>query len=158
MARRARIGLALALTLAAPASAQPRTPPYWASIAATEAMMRTGPERTYPAIWVYRRRDLPLRVLQVNGVWRRVQERDGTSGWMLAMLLSARRSALVIGRYRPIRERPDEGSRLLWQAEAGVVGRISRCDGRWCRIQIGDRAGYIQQDGLWGTDPGERLP
>ncbi|WP_404712517.1 SH3 domain-containing protein [Sphingomonas sp. MMS24-J13] len=152
-----RITILLAMLTAAPASAQVRTVPYWASIAAAEAMMRTGPDRSYPAIWVYKRRDLPLRVLQIEGAWRRVQEQDGTSGWMLASLLSAKRAAVVTGTYRPIREARDDGSRLLWQAAPGVVGRISQCDGQWCRIAIGARTGYIPQSGLWGTDPGEQL-
>lgn len=153
-----RITILLAtLAAVAPAGAQVRTVPYWASIAANEAMMRTGPDRTYPALWIYKRRDLPLRVLQIEGAWRRVQEQDGTSGWMLASLLSAKRAAVVSGMFRPIREARDDGSRLLWQAAPGVVGRITKCDGQWCRIAIGERAGYIQQSGLWGTDPGEQV-
>jgi len=148
----------LAALVAPAAGAQERTTPYWASIAAGEAVMRTGPDRSYPAMWLYRRRDLPVRVVQVNGAWRRVQEQDGTTGWMLATLLSARRTAVVVGAYRPIREERSDDSPLLWQAEPGVVGRITRCDGRWCRIQIGERIGFIGQDGLWGTDPHERIP
>ena len=157
MARTRIIGMAALLAAAAPLLAQDRPVPYWASIAAGEATMRTGPDRSYPASWVYRRRDLPVRVLQVHEAWRRVQERDGTSGWMLAILLSARRTAVVTGGFQPIREQPDDGARLLWQAQAGVVGRITKCDGRWCRIQIGDRQGYIAETGLWGTDGGERV-
>lgn len=154
----AAAALAIAtLAIAAPAAAQTRAVPYWASIAASEAMLRTGPDRTYPATWVYKRRDLPLRVVQINGAWRRVQEQDGTTGWMLASLLSARRTGVVTGLFRPIRETPDEGSKLLWQAEPGVVGRISRCDGNWCRFEVGPRTGYIQQSAIWGTDRGEAV-
>ena len=127
--------------------------PYWASIAAGEAMMRTGPDRSYPATWVYRRKDLPIRVLQIEGAWRRVQERDGTTGWMLATLLAKRRTALIVGETRPILDGPD--GKLLWRAEPGVVGRISDCDGRWCKIEIGEKRGYIAQDAIWGTGRGE---
>ncbi len=157
MIRPLSLAAALASTLATAASAQERALPYWASIAAGQALMRTGPDRTYPAMWLYKRRDLPVRVLQVVGPWRRVQEQDGSSGWMLATLLAARRTGVVVGRYRPINAEPG-GGHLLWQAEPGVVGRISACDGQYCRIQIGEKVGYIEQSGLWGTDPGERLP
>lgn len=149
--------MGMALAFAAAAGAQDRPVPYWASIAAGQAIMRTGPDRSYPATWVYQRRDLPIRVIQVHDAWRRVQEQDGTTGWMLAILLSARRTAVVTGGYQPIRDRPSEDSRLLWQAQAGVVGRISRCDGTWCRIQIGDHVGYVEESGIWGVDPGERV-
>jgi len=150
--------LTLGFAVAAPALAQERPVPYWASIAAGQALMRTGPDRTYPALWLYKRRDLPVRVLQIVGPWRRVQEQDGSSGWMLATLLAARRTAVVVGRYRPIVSDPSSDGRLLWQAEPGVIGRISKCDGQYCRIQIGEKIGYIEQSGLWGVDPNERIP
>jgi len=154
MARSSRLAL-LALALAAPAAAQERAVPYWASIAAGQAAMRAGPDRTYPVTWIYQRRDLPLRVVQVLGPWRRVQEQDGTTGWMLSMLLAARRTGVVRGGLQPIREAASADARTLWQAEEGVVGRLGRCDGRWCRIQIGARTGYISEDAVWGTAPGE---
>jgi SH3-like domain-containing protein len=157
MIRPHRFIAAAALFAATGASAQERQVPYWASIAAGKALMRTGPERIYPATWLYQRRDLPVRVLQVMGAWRRVQEQDGTSGWMLATLLSARRSGIVTGGVQSVVERPEPGAPLLWRVEPGVVGRISKCDGRWCRIQIGDKTGFIAQTALWGTDPGETI-
>lgn len=150
---------ALVFAVAAPAAAQERPLPYWASIAAGQALMRTGPDRTYPAVWLYKRRDLPVKVLQVVGPWRRVQEQDGSSGWMLATLLAARRTGVVVsGGLRPIRSSPSADSDMLWQAEPGVIGRISKCDGQFCRIQIGEKVGFIEQSGLWGTDPNERIP
>jgi SH3-like domain-containing protein len=39
-----------------------------------------------------------------------------------------------------------------------VIGRISKCDGDYCRIQIDEKIGFIEQAGLWGLDPNERLP
>jgi SH3-like domain-containing protein len=74
-----------------------RQPPYWASIAAGQALMRTGPAQTYPATWLYVRPDLPIKVIGVRGDWRRVQDPDGTMGWMLVRLLSDQRSGIVRG-------------------------------------------------------------
>jgi SH3-like domain-containing protein len=158
MLRPCHLFAALTLTVAAPAAAQERALPYWASISAGQALMRTGPDRSYPALWLYKRRDLPIRVLQVMGPWRRVQERDGSAGWMLASLLAARRTAIVSGSIRPIRAEARADAPLLWQAEPGVIGRISKCDGQFCRIQIGEKIGFIEQSALWGLDPNEQLP
>ena len=149
--------LAVSAVAASCAQAQERAVPYWASIAKGEALMRSGPDRTYPALWLYKRRDLPVRVVQIHGVWRRIEEQDGTRGWMLAILLAARRTAVVVGGIQPIRDKPDDGARLLWQVEPGAVGRLDRCDGHWCQIEFDARKGWIPQSGLWGTDPGEVL-
>lgn len=133
-----------------------RQTPYWASISASEAMMRTGPGRNYPAIWFYRRADLPIKVVETYPSWRKVQDSDGTTGWMLVNLLSDTRTALVTGDApRPMHEEADESSRVAYLAEPGVVGRLSDCAGQWCRLDVRGRAGYIRTDHIWGTDPGE---
>ena len=71
----------LSATVAADA-AEEKQPPYWASISAGRARMRTGPARTYPAIWLYQRADLPVRVIGVFKEWRKVEDPDGAQGWM----------------------------------------------------------------------------
>ncbi len=142
--------------IAGAGEAQERKVPYWASISTGDALMRTGPERTYPATWRYRRRDLPVQVVQVYGNWRRIREQDGTEGWMLATLLSAQRTAIVTGNGpAEMHADPASGSGLAWRAEPGVVGRISQCESGWCLFDAGGKKGYIQTDRIWGVDPGE---
>ena len=150
------LGAALLLALATTASAQDKKPPYWASIASGEAMMRTGPGRNYPGIWLYKRRDLPVRVIQIYPNWRKIEDPDGQQGWMLVTLLSDRRTGIVKpGGPRDIRVKRDPNSPIRYRAEAGVVGRIEKCDGRWCRIEVGKREGYIAQADVWGVGEGE---
>ena len=156
MVCRGLISALLMVAVAAPAWAQDRKPPYWASIASGEAMMRTGPGKNYPGTWLYKRRDLPIRVLQIYPNWRLIEDPDGTRGWMLVTLLSDRRTAIVkAGEPRPIRERPDASAKVRYLAEPGVVGRIGDCRNDWCRIEIGKREGFVSTADVWGVAPGE---
>src|SRR5204863_1676251 len=92
------------LVFATPGAAQEKKPPYWASIASGQAMTRTGPAKNYPGIWLYQRRDLPIRVLKTYPNWRLIEDPDGIRGWMLVTLLSDRRTAIVKkGEPRPVR-------------------------------------------------------
>ena len=136
-----------------------KTPPYYASIAAGRARMRTGPARTYPASWLYQRADLPVKVIAIFKEWRKVEDPDGAQGWMQANLLSENRTAMVRGA-QPIemREQPEAGARLQWRAAPGVVGRLSKCADGWCRFDVKGQAGFVQVAGLWGVDGGEVLP
>jgi SH3-like domain-containing protein len=148
----------IAVALAAvPGSAQkPRETPYWASISAGQAMMRTGPGKNYPATWYYRRADLPIKVVEVYPNWRKVQDPDGATGWMLVNLLSDTRTALVTGNEpRPMHEEPDAASRIAYRAAPGVVGRLTKCKGAWCLLDVGGKRGYIQKAHFWGADAGE---
>ncbi len=144
------------MLVAAPAVAQDKTPPYWASIASGEAMMRTGPGRNYPGIWLYKRRDLPIRVLKLYPNWRLIEDPDGARGWMLVSLLSDRRTAIVKeGEPRPIHAEPSQMSAVRYRAEAGVVGRIDHCRDSWCHIEIGDREGFVRTSDIWGVGENE---
>ncbi len=157
MLRRGMIA-ALVVALAVPAAAQDKKPPYWASIASGEAMMRTGPGRNYPGTWLYKRRDLPVRVVKTYPNWRMIQDPDGTRGWMLVTLLSDTRTAIVKpGEPRPIHAEANAQSPVRYRAEPGVVGRISSCSGAWCRIKIGKREGHIRTADIWGVSDGETL-
>ena len=149
---------ALILSLAAPAAAQDKKPPYWASIASREAMMRAGPGRNYPGIWLYKRRDLPIRVVKTYPNWRMIEDPEGTRGWMLVSLLSDQRTAIVKpGDPRSIHAKADGASRVRYTAEQGVVGRIEQCGNGWCHFKVGKRAGYIRASDIWGLNDGETV-
>ncbi|MFN3943832.1 MAG: SH3 domain-containing protein [Allosphingosinicella sp.] len=157
--RRLAVMAAVAAAMVAQPAAQAqreRQPPYWASISAGKALMRTGPGRTYPATWLYVRADLPIRVIETYPSWRKVQDPDGTTGWMLVNLLSDTRTAIVTGdAARPLHESADAGARVRFRAEPGVVGRISRCASGWCQFAVGNRRGFIRTEHVWGVDADE---
>lgn len=146
----------VALGLAVPAAAQRKTP-YFVSIKAEKARMRTGPGRNYPSNWLYQRRGLPLKVIDIYGEWRKVEDPDGTQGWMLANLLDDVRTAMVIGTVTEMRDAPRFNARVSWRAAPGVVGRVSRCASNWCWFDVAGRGGYVEQSHIWGTDPGETV-
>jgi SH3-like domain-containing protein len=144
------------LMLAAPAAAQDKQPPYWASIASGQAMTRTGPGKNYPGVWLYQRRDLPVRVVKKYEIWRLIQDPDGTQGWMLVTLLSDRRTALVRpGEPRPVRIDRSDAAKARYLAEPGAVGHIDKCKQGWCRIAFGNRQGYIRASDVWGIGENE---
>lgn len=120
--------------------------------------MRTGPGREFPASWLYQRADLPVRVIETYPNWRKIEDPDGTKGWVQANLLSNNRTALVLGDVRELRASADAAAPVVWRAEPGVVGRISQCARGWCLFDAKGRAGYIQTAHIWGTATDERLP
>lgn len=147
-----------ALSVTAAEAQKERKTPYWASISAGKAMMRTGPGRNYPATWLYVRADLPIKVVETYPDWRKIEDPDGTVGWMLVRLLSDQRTGLVRGdEAQPLHEAPTETSPIRYHAKPKVVGRVSECDGEWCRFEVGGRQGFIRMDAIWGVDPGETI-
>jgi SH3-like domain-containing protein len=147
---------AVLFALSAPAAAQEKKPPYWASIASGEAMMRSGPGKNYPGVWLYKRRDLPIRVIKTYPNWRMIEDPDGTRGWMLVTLLSDRRTAIVKpGAPRTIHVEASDSSAVRYRVEPGVVGHVEKCGAGWCRLKVGKREGFIRVTDIWGVGPNE---
>ncbi|VWX57569.1 SH3 domain-containing protein [Sphingorhabdus sp. 109] len=138
-----------------PAAAQ-QQPPYWASIDEPEARMRTGPSTEYPTMWIYKREKLPIKILARYKAWRKVEDHEGTQGWMHARLLSASRTGLVLatnGKPVAMRALPDPDAKIVWRAEPGVVGSLTLCEKGWCLFDVTGRRGYISMSDIWGDEP-----
>ncbi len=147
------IALAFAAVLAfAPATAQNREVPYWASLKFDEVNMRVGPSQEYPIDWVYKRKGLPIKVVRLRDGWRLVRDPDGTQGWVAASQLNVTRSVLVIGSgLTDMLASPKQGSTVRWRIEPGVVGDLVSCEGSWCELDIDGRKGWVSGKRLWGA-------
>ncbi len=145
----------LCLGIAVPATgahAQQSDLPYWASIRVKEVNMRAGPSEDYRISWVYRRAGLPLKVLRIKEGWRLVEDPGGTRGWMLAQFLTRQREAFIVGNGpADMRESGNEGAALKWRFSPGNMGKLGDCSAGWCALDIGGRAGFVEQARLWGA-------
>ena len=144
--------LSLTVLLAFPAHAQDRDVPYWASLRSDEVNLRVGPSESYPIDWVYHRVGLPVKVVRLYQGWRRVRDPDGAEGWIVARLLNPKRTAIVIGKgLAPMRAGANEAATLRWRVESGVVGTLGDCNDGWCQFNVNGRAGWVEQQRLWGA-------
>ena len=140
--------------------------PRFVSLKSDRVNMRRGPGLEYPTQWVYRRAGLPVEVVKEFEGWRQVRDAEGTTGWIVQTMLSGRRTALVLpwdvkpGAPAPRLEvRADDSgtSEAVAIVEAGVIANVASCDGRWCRVSVGDVRGYVEQKKLWGVYDGESV-
>lgn len=143
-------GLLVSGSAIANAQADVKTP-YWASIQRDEAFARAGPMASYQIEWVFRRKNLPVKVVKRYGVWRQIQDPDGWTGWMHSNMLSRKRTAIVNGTAAAIRSAPQDNARLMWRVEPGVVGELGDCEKGWCEFSTDKRAGWMRQDQIWGA-------
>lgn len=138
--------------IVAPASAQQREVPYWATVRASELNMRVGPSADYRIDWVYHRPGLPVKVIRKLDGWRLIEDPDGARGWVVVSLLSPDRGAIVIGHGETaLRVGPSAGAAMKWRIAPGVSGALGDCDAGWCELTVGKRSGWIEAARLWGA-------
>ncbi len=140
--------------------------PRFASLKASRVNLRKGPGLKYPTAWVFKQAGLPVEIIAESEAWRQVRDAEGTKGWVLRTLLSARRTVQVLpwdvkpDTARPqvsVTTTPSTRSSAVAMVEAGVVADIHRCDGQWCLVGVSGFRGYISQQKLWGVYAGETV-
>jgi len=131
--------------------------PRFVSLRASEVNLRTGPGIRYPIEWVYKRRDLPVEVVDEFESWRRIRDWEGTLGWVHQSMLRGRRTALILAQPRLLRAKPEEAAPAVAQLEVGVVGEIAGCGATWCRLTAGGFEGWLRRDEFFGVYPDETL-
>ncbi|MBE0453322.1 SH3 domain-containing protein [Roseovarius autotrophicus] len=129
--------------------------PRYVSLKASEANVRRGPSLTHRIDWVFKHRDMPLRITAEFGHWRRVEDRDGAGGWVHYMLLSGVRTVIVEQDMLELRARPDPATMVVARLEAGVIARLSECGPEWCALATEGYRGWAQKTALWGVETDE---
>lgn len=131
-----------------------QTVPRFASLSSEEVYFRAGPGKQYPVKWVYHRSGYPVEIVREFEHWRKVQDREGYSGWVYKGLLSARRTALVMG------ISPDQQiwltravspeSQKIARIEPGAILFLKECTEMSCRGSSQGITGWIERKYLWG--------
>ena len=125
--------------------------PRFVSMKAAEGNVRRGPSLSHRIDWVFKRRDMPLRITAEHGHWRRVEDRDGMGGWVHYSLLSGTRTVLVEQDMLALHVRPDPNAQVSATLEIGVVARLGNCDIEWCELRTGGFKGWAPKARVWGS-------
>lgn len=129
--------------------------PRYLSLKGSEGNARRGPSLSHRIDWVFKHAGMPLRVTAEFGNWRRVEDRDGASGWVHYSLLSGSRTVIVDEDMTQLHSRPDEKASVVALAESGAIAKLGKCSIDWCEITASDADGWVQKSKIWGVDANE---
>lgn len=129
--------------------------PRFVSLKSSEGNVRRGPSLEHRIDWVFRHRDMPLRITGEFGHWRRVEDNEGQGGWIHYSLLSGVRTVLVTEAKTELKSNPDERAQVVAIADEGVIGKLGACTRDWCEIEAGGEDGWVEKKRIWGVDPEE---
>ena len=125
--------------------------PRYVTLKFNEVNMRAGPGREYPVLWRYSKTGLPLLVEAEFGVWRKVVDHEGTTGWMRGSVLSLRRMALVTDGSAKIYARASEQSNVIAIAERNALLELQACPSAMCKVAKDSIRGWMKRSALWGV-------
>jgi len=134
--------------------------PRFASLRYDKTNVRMGPTKLHETAWIFQRAGLPVEIVAESDTWRRIRDSEGGEGWVLASLLSGRRTALIAPWRRnevlPLFAKPGSAE-IVAKLQTGVLVNIKSCGAGWCRVHGDGFDGFLPQGNMWGVYPEEPL-
>ena len=120
------------------------------SLKNNEVYVRVGPSKEYPIKFIYKKKYLPLEVLDKSETWRKIKDFENNSGWIHISQLSKKKSAINTNNNSLLYKKPTIFSKPIAKLEIGRLVLIKRCKVKWCKIASGGFSGWIYKNSLWG--------
>ena len=115
-----------------------------------EVNLRQGPSFEYPIKLVYKKKYLPVIIIDKSETWRQIKDFENNSGWIHISQLSRRKSGINIKNNSIIYKKPTIYSKPIAKLEVGRLVLIKKCKTKWCKIATGGYSGWIFKSSLWG--------
>ena len=115
-----------------------------------EVNLRQGPSFEYPIKLIYKKKYLPVIILDKSETWRKIKDFENNTGWIHISQLSKKKSAINIKNNSILYKKPTIYSKPIAKLEAGRLVLIKRCKKKWCKITTGDFKGWVFENSLWG--------
>ena len=115
-----------------------------------EVNLRTGPSFDHPIKLIYKKKNLPLIIIDKFETWREIKDFENNSGWIHVSQLSKRKSAINIKEHSILYKNSTIYSQPIAKLEIGRLVIIKKCKLTWCKIKSGDYKGWILKKYLWG--------
>ena len=120
------------------------------SLKNNEVNLRQGPSFEYPIKLIYKKKYLPVIVIDKSETWRQTRDFKNNYGWVHISQLSKRKSAINTENNSIVYKRPTIYSKPIVKLELGRLVLVEKCKKKWCQIATGDYKGWINKKFLWG--------
>lgn len=120
------------------------------SLKNNEVNLRQGPSFKFPIKLIYKKKYLPVKILDKSETWRKIIDFENNSGWIHVSQLSKKKSAINIKNNSIIYKKSTIYSKPIARLEVGRLVIIKRCKLKWCKITTGDFKGWVFKSSLWG--------
>ena len=120
------------------------------SLKNNEVNLRQGPSFEYPVRFIYKKKYLPVEILDKLETWKKIKDFENNSGWIHASQLSKKKSAICQKNNSVLYKKPTIFSKPIAKLEIGRLVLIKKCKEKWCKITSGGFKGWVFKSSLWG--------
>ncbi len=122
---------------------------YFVSLKYNKVHVRYGPSKNYPIKYIYKKKYLPLKVIDKKEHFRRIIDLKKNSGWIHKSQLVKSKS-LIATSEKILFKKPTKYSEPLVKLEKGRLLIFKKCEKNWCNVKSGQYSGWIDKNNIWG--------
>jgi|TARA_B100001540_G_C15813193_1_gene645699 SH3-like domain-containing protein len=123
---------------------------YYLTLRNDKVNLRQGPSLKYPVKLIYKKKFLPVLIIDASYNFRKIIDHENNSGWVHISQLSKKKAALNNEDNSIIFKRPSNYSKPLAILEKGRLCIVRKCKNNWCKIETDDLKGWIEKQNLKG--------
>ena len=122
---------------------------YYLSLKNNKVNVRYGPGFDYPIKYIYKKINLPVKVIDKKENFRRIIDHKMNSGWIHSSQLRRSKSLITISQ-KILFKKPTKYSKPIAKLDVGRLLLVRKCEKSWCNVKTGKYSGWIDQTGIWG--------
>ena len=124
---------------------------YYLMIKNSKVNVRMGPGLDYPIKFIYKKKYLPVKVIDKKENFRKVIDHKKNSGWIHISQLKKVNSVIILSN-RILFKKPTFNSKPIANIESGRLFVLEKCKKDWCEVSSQNYSGWINMDNVWGKD------
>ena len=122
---------------------------YFLNLKYNKVNVRYGPDLSSPIKYVYKKKNLPVKIIDKKENFRKIIDLKKNSGWIHWMLLKPSNSIIIL-EDKILFKKPSNFSKPIARLEKGRLLVIKKCKKIWCKVKTADYTGWLETNNVWG--------
>tara|TARA_Y100000591_G_C21756181_1_gene657497 strand:+ start:377 stop:823 length:447 start_codon:yes stop_codon:yes gene_type:complete len=123
---------------------------YFLTLRNDKVNLRLGPSFDYPIKLYYKKKFLPVLIIDSSGNFRKIKDHENNSGWIHISQLSKKKAVIVMNNELKMFKKPTLFSQPVAKLEKGKLCIVIRCKETWCKVKVNAVYGWVKNNNLWG--------
>ena len=120
------------------------------SLKKNKVNVRYGPSFDSKVKYIYTKKNLPIKQIDIKENFRRIVDLKNNSGWIHISQLKKSNSIIIL-KDKILFKRPSNFSKPIAKLEKGRLLILKKCDNNWCNATTDNYSGWIKAGNIWGS-------
>ena len=122
---------------------------YFLMLKNNKVNVRYGPSLNSPIKYIYKKKFLPVKVIDKKENFRRIIDFKNNSGWIHTSQLSKIKSFILL-EDKILFSKPTKYSKPILKISKGRLLLVKKCKAKWCKVKTEKYIGWLKANNVWG--------